>query len=68
MLRLTMTTLFSFGIRSGARLALVLLGLLAFLALRPEAAQATHLRAGDIKATYDTTTGPNYNPRRVFSG
>ena len=61
-----MTTLFSFGFRSGTRLALVLLSLLAFLALRPEAARATHLRAGDIKATYDTTTGPNYNPRRVF--
>ena len=61
-----MTTRFSFGVRSRGRLALVLLSLLAFMVLRPEAAQATHLRAGDIKATYDTTTGPNYNPRRVF--
>lgn len=61
-----MTTLFSLRVRGGARLALVLLGLLTGLALRPQAALATHLRAGDIKATYDTTTGPNYNPRRVF--
>ncbi|GAB3734046.1 hypothetical protein GCM10027594_15650 [Hymenobacter agri] len=61
-----MTTLFSLRVRSGARLALALLGLLAWLAIRPDAAHATHLRAGDIKATYDTTTGPNYNPRRVF--
>ncbi|MCI1189208.1 gliding motility-associated C-terminal domain-containing protein [Hymenobacter sp. DH14] len=61
-----MTTLFSLRVRSGARLALALLGLLAFMALRPDSAHATHLRAGDIKATYDTTTGPSYNPRRVF--
>ena len=61
-----MTTLFSLRVRSGARLALALLSLLAFMALRPQAAHATHLRAGDIKATYDTTTGPNYNARRVF--
>lgn len=61
-----MTTLFSLRVRSGARLALALMALLAFMALRPEAAQASHLRAGDIKATYDTTTGPSYNPRRVF--
>ncbi len=61
-----MTTLFSLRVRSGARLALALLSLLAFAALRPQAAHATHLRAGDIKATYDTTTGPSYNPRRVF--
>ena len=61
-----MTTLFSLRVRGGARLALALLALLAFIALCPQAAHATHLRAGDIKATYDTTTGPNYNPRRVF--
>ena len=61
-----MTTLFSLRVRSGARLALVLLSLLAAAALRPQVARATHLRAGDIKATYDTTTGPTYNPRRVF--
>ena len=61
-----MTTLFSFGGRSGPWRALVLLVLLTLTALCPEVAQATHLRAGDIKATYDTTTGPTYNPRRVF--
>ena len=61
-----MTTLFSLRIRSGARLALALLSLLAFMALRPQAAHATHLRAGDIKATYDTTANAPLGSRRVF--
>ena len=61
-----MTTLFSLRVRSGTRLALALLGLLAFLALHPRAAHATHLRAGDIKATYDTTANAPRGSRRVF--
>ncbi|GAA4053822.1 hypothetical protein GCM10022409_46050 [Hymenobacter glaciei] len=61
-----MTTLFSHRARSGARLVLALLGLLAFAALRPQAVQASHLRAGDIKATYDTTVNAPPGSRRVF--
>ena len=61
-----MTTLFSLRVRSGTRLVLALLGLLAFMALRPQAAHATHLRAGDIKATYDTTVNAPPGSRRVF--
>ena len=61
-----MTTPFSLWAWSGARLALALFGLLSFLALRPEAVHATHLRAGDIKATYDTTVNAPPGSRRVF--
>lgn len=45
-------------------LLLLLLGL-----GRPEAAHATHIRAGDIQARVDTTAppgDPRYNPRRIF--
>jgi len=38
--------------------------LLAGLSLLPEAARASHIRAGDIQAKIDTTANPN--PRRVF--
>jgi hypothetical protein len=66
-LQSTMTTLFSLlRVRSGARLALALLGLLAFMALRPQTAEASHLRAGDIKATYDTTANAPKDSKRVF--
>ena len=61
-----MTTLFSLRVRSGSRLALALLGLLALTALLPRAARASHLRAGDIKATYDTTANAPAGSRRVF--
>ncbi|MEL5993846.1 T9SS type B sorting domain-containing protein [Hymenobacter segetis] len=46
------------------RAALLLVVLLAGLGLRPEVAQATHIRAGDIQAKVDTTANPN--PRRIF--
>ncbi|WP_226163559.1 fibronectin type III domain-containing protein, partial [Hymenobacter terricola] len=46
------------------RLALLLVVLLAGLGLRPDAAWASHLRAGDIQAKVDTTAG--HNPRRIF--
>ena len=47
-----------------ARAALLLLVLATGLGLRPEAAWASHIRAGDIQAKVDTTA--NLNPRRVF--
>jgi len=47
-----------------ARVAALLLVVLAGLGLRPEAAWASHIRAGDIQAKVDTTANPN--PRRVF--
>ena len=47
-----------------ARVALLVVVLLAGLGLRPGAAWATHIRAGDIQAKIDTTANPN--PRRVF--
>ena len=53
-------------IGGGARAVLLVVGLLAGLSLRPQAAQASHLRAGDIRATLDTTVGPTFNARRVF--
>ncbi|WP_375418240.1 gliding motility-associated C-terminal domain-containing protein [uncultured Hymenobacter sp.] len=43
-----------------------LLTLLALLLSQPEAARATHIRAGDIQARVDTTVGPGFNPRRIF--
>ena len=61
-----MTTLFSLRAWSGTRLALALFGLLSFLAFRPDSAHASHLRAGDIKATYDTTVNAPPGSRRVF--
>ncbi|WP_354585985.1 gliding motility-associated C-terminal domain-containing protein [Hymenobacter sp. UYCo722] len=36
------------------------------MVLRPGAAQASHLRAGDIRATYDTTANAPLGSRRVF--
>ena len=48
---------------AGARMVLLLL-LMGGLSLRPNAAQASHLRAGDIQAKVDTTANPN--PRRIF--
>ncbi|WP_099092908.1 gliding motility-associated C-terminal domain-containing protein [Hymenobacter sedentarius] len=45
-------------------LARVVLVMLAGLGLLPQAAWASHLRAGDIQAKVDTTANPN--PRRVF--
>ncbi|MDQ2794568.1 MAG: gliding motility-associated C-terminal domain-containing protein [Bacteroidota bacterium] len=61
-----MTTHSSPRVWSGARLLLALLGLLAFMAAHPDAAWASHLRAGDIKATYDTTANAPLGSRRVF--
>ena len=61
-----MTTLFPLWVRSRTRLALALLSLLVLAGLRPESAQATHLRAGDIRATYDTTNNAPLGSRRVF--
>ena len=61
-----MTTLFSLRVRSGARLALALLSLLALMVLPPQTAHASHLRAGDIRATYDTTANAPLGSRRVF--
>lgn len=61
-----MTKLSSLRVRSGARLALALLGLLAFMAIGPQVARASHLRAGDIRATYDTTANAPQGSRRVF--
>ncbi|MBH8567486.1 gliding motility-associated C-terminal domain-containing protein [Microvirga sp. STS02] len=49
---------------AGARLALLLILMLTGLSLRPNVAQASHLRAGDIQAKVDTTASPN--PRRIF--
>jgi hypothetical protein len=50
--------------RAWARTALLLLLLAAGLGLRPDAAWASHIRAGDIQAKADTTAGRN--PRRIF--
>ena len=52
--------------RSWARLAFVLMLLLSGLTLRPQAARATHLRAGDIRVTLDTTANAPANSLRVF--
>ncbi|MFC6223729.1 gliding motility-associated C-terminal domain-containing protein [Hymenobacter artigasi] len=49
---------------AGARMALMLLLMMTGLSLRPNAAQASHLRAGDIQAKVDTTSPAN--PRRIF--
>ena len=52
-------------LRCAALSRLVLLVVLAAgLGLRPQSAQATHLRAGEIQAKVDTTANPN--PRRIF--
>ena len=50
--------------RAVLRAVLLALVLLAGLGLCPEAAWATHIRAGDIQTKIDTTANPN--PRRVF--
>ena len=55
---------FSLRIRELARVVLLLLVIAFGLTLRPNAAWATHIRAGDIQAKVDTTANPN--PRRVF--
>ncbi|SFQ53085.1 gliding motility-associated C-terminal domain-containing protein [Hymenobacter arizonensis] len=46
------------------RVALLLLVLAVGLGLQPEAARASHIRAGDIQARPDTTANPI--PRRIF--
>ncbi|WP_210518977.1 T9SS type B sorting domain-containing protein [Hymenobacter terricola] len=53
-------------LRVGAlgRVALLLVVVAMGLGLRPDAAWATHIRAGDIQAKVDTTAA--HNPRRVF--
>ena len=59
-----MTNFFSFGGGRVARVITLLLLVLAGAGLRPGAAWASHIRAGDIQAKVDTTANPN--PRRVF--
>ncbi|MBD2768899.1 gliding motility-associated C-terminal domain-containing protein [Hymenobacter sp. BT664] len=46
------------------RVVQLVLVLLAGLSAQPQAAWATHIRAGDIQAKSDTTASPN--PRRIF--
>jgi hypothetical protein len=59
-----MQLLLSFG-RNGRRSAWLLAALLLALGwLRPQAAQASHIRAGDIQARVDTTAAGN--PNRFF--
>ncbi|MBD2722271.1 T9SS type B sorting domain-containing protein [Hymenobacter armeniacus] len=58
-----MTQFFPLRVRAWAPAAL-LLGVLLVLGGWPRAAQATHLRAGDIQAKVDTTSPGN--PRRIF--
>ena len=53
-----------FRVRAWARMALLGLIIAIGLGLRPNAARASHIRAGDIQAKIDTTANPN--PRRVF--
>ena len=55
---------FSLRTRELARVVALLLTIVMGLNLRPSAAWATHIRAGDIQAKVDTTANPN--PRRVF--
>jgi len=59
-----MRVLLSFG-KNGGRGAWLLATLLlvALGWLRPQAAQASHIRAGDIQAKVDTING---NPNRIF--
>ena len=57
-----MTQYFLPRVGTWARVALILLVLVA--GLGPNAAWASHLRAGDIQAKVDTTANPN--PRRIF--
>lgn len=52
--------------RVGRWVLALLLSLPILLVLTTTAAQASHLRAGDIQAIIDTTIGPGNNPRRVF--
>ncbi|MDB5236044.1 MAG: hypothetical protein JWR44_3037, partial [Hymenobacter sp.] len=59
-----MKQIFPLRVRALARVALLVLVVLAGLGLRPEGAWASHIRAGDIQAKIDTTANPN--PRRVF--
>ncbi|WP_082685198.1 gliding motility-associated C-terminal domain-containing protein [Hymenobacter sedentarius] len=51
-------------VRGLMRVALLVLVVLSGLSLLPQAAWASHIRAGDIQAKVDTTANPN--PRRVF--
>ena len=59
------TTLLQFKLGTLLRAALLLVVLAVGLG-GPQAAQASHIRAGDIQAKVDTTVGPGFNPRRVF--
>ena len=62
-----MIQIFSLRVRALARVALLATVLLTAIGLRPDAAWATHIRAGDIQAKADTTLPiANRNPRRVF--
>lgn len=58
-----MSEIFPFGGSTAARVVLVLAIIAIGLGLRPEAAWASHIRAGDIQAKPDTVTN---NPRRMF--
>ncbi|MGI4821562.1 MAG: gliding motility-associated C-terminal domain-containing protein [Janthinobacterium lividum] len=59
-----MQLLLSFGKNGGRGAGLVAALLLALGWLRPQAAQASHIRAGDIQAKVDTTAA--HNPNRIF--
>ncbi|MBJ6110273.1 gliding motility-associated C-terminal domain-containing protein [Hymenobacter sp. BT523] len=59
-----MQAFFLFRPGAGARLLLLLLLATAGMLARPEAARASHIRAGDIQAKVDTTAARN--PRRIF--
>ncbi|MDQ2771577.1 MAG: hypothetical protein M3Y54_13890, partial [Bacteroidota bacterium] len=61
-----MSTTTSLRVRSRVRLATLLLLLLSGLALRPQSARASHLRAGDIRVTFDTTANAPAGSLRVF--
>ena len=62
-----MIQIFSLRVRALAQVALLATVLLTAIGLRPDAAWATHIRAGDIQAKADTTLPiANRNPRRVF--
>ncbi|MFC7669691.1 hypothetical protein ACFQT0_21720 [Hymenobacter humi] len=60
------TSLLQFKLGTLLRAALLLLVLAVGLGSGPQAARASHIRAGDIQARVDTTVGPGFNPRRVF--
>lgn len=59
----------SFRARPLARVVALVLLVIAALCLRPDAAWASHIRAGDIQAKVDTTADPRsplFNARRIF--